>query len=154
MWDWGVFVPAPVNGIVFRSEYGSFENPSDGLDEYCAALGKRASQIWPFEYRITSPLGCVDVHTLDLKSEAARYMTAIDAAGVVLSNLQRRILKELEGRAMTADDLQHGLNVGRNTLFGRNGSGGALNELMQLGLVTNDRKVGGYFRPDARPDWD
>lgn len=65
------------------------------------------------------------------------------------TELQRAILGALSGRAMTADELVGTLAVSRSTLYG--GKTGGLNELVRLGLVTSDRKRGGYYRWDAPP---
>lgn len=63
-----------------------------------------------------------------------------------LSLFQERILDVLAGRALTADAL--GAEVGdRSRLFKR----GGVKELMEAGLVKNDRRLGGYYRPDDPP---
>jgi len=65
------------------------------------------------------------------------------------SELQRQILAALSGASMTADGLEQTLAVSRSTLY--SGKTGGLNELVRLGIVTNDRKLGGYYRWDAPP---
>lgn len=72
------------------------------------------------------------------------------AHAFVPSALQREILELLRGAAMTADELEHRLECARGTLFGRDRKGG-LTELKKKGLIKNDRRVGGYYRPDAPP---
>jgi hypothetical protein len=62
-----------------------------------------------------------------------------------LTELEREVLDALNGNAKIADDLEHQLSVSRHTLFK------ALNPLKQQGRIKNDRKVGGYYRPDAPP---
>jgi hypothetical protein len=74
----------------------------------------------------------------------------------VETDMQRLIMEYLHGCAMTADELCGALNCARETLFGKKNragqSRGGLNELVAIGRVQNDRKVGGYFRPDAPPE--
>jgi hypothetical protein len=69
----------------------------------------------------------------------------------VPTELQRGILQITNGRALTADNLQLGLSISRSTLYGGKDKRGGLKELVEVGLLKNDRKVGGYFRPDAPP---
>ena len=74
----------------------------------------------------------------------------------VLSDVQRRIMDALDGRAMTADELVAHLEIGRQTVFGRkkNEAGhnvGGITELMSEGGVENSRSIGGYYRPDRPP---
>jgi hypothetical protein len=68
------------------------------------------------------------------------------ALGFIPSDLQERILEALDQKALTLDALVSKLHVDRRTLH-RNG----IKELMQLGMIGNDRRVGGYYRPDAPP---
>jgi hypothetical protein len=56
-------------------------------------------------------------------------------------------LQKLEGKALTKRPLTLILRVDSKQLY-RDG----LNELMAAGLVENNRRVGGYFRPDAPPE--
>jgi len=69
----------------------------------------------------------------------------------VLDELEREILDALDGVAMTADRLCVSLSVSRSTLFGGKDKQGGLHGLRRKGLIKNDRKVGGYYRPDAPP---
>jgi hypothetical protein len=62
------------------------------------------------------------------------------------SELQRQILQKLNGKALTLDALAAKLQVDRSRVH-RDG----LKELMAQGFVTNHRRVGGYYRPDAPP---
>jgi hypothetical protein len=62
------------------------------------------------------------------------------------SAFQERILKALQGKALTADNLQTKLDVDRKALY-RDG----LSELKKHGKIMNNRRVGGYFRADAPP---
>jgi len=66
------------------------------------------------------------------------------------TEVQRDILNALVGVAMTADALEGALEISRSTLYGKKRKGG-LTELKELGKIANDRKVGGYFRPDSPP---
>jgi hypothetical protein len=63
-----------------------------------------------------------------------------------LTGFQKRILEQLEGRALTATNLQRRLQVDRKRLYYQ-----GLIPLSRLGLVKNDRTIGGYYRPDAPP---
>jgi hypothetical protein len=69
----------------------------------------------------------------------------------VPTELQSEILQVTTGRALTADALEGELCVSRSTLYGGRDKRGGLKELVEIGLLKNDRKVGGYYRPDAPP---
>jgi DNA-binding NtrC family response regulator len=60
----------------------------------------------------------------------------------------RLIMEALRGRAMSAKALANELGILDRTLKRR------LSELTALKLITNDRKAGGYYRPDAPPPAD
>jgi hypothetical protein len=62
------------------------------------------------------------------------------------TRFQQRILDALEARAMTADDLVAELDTDRKRLY-RDG----LDELKAKGKVVNNRRAGGYYRPDSPP---
>ena len=64
--------------------------------------------------------------------------------------LQEQILKTLDGKAMTADALESALKLDRRRLYYGNNKNG-LTDLQQRGLIANNRKVGGYYRPDSPP---
>jgi hypothetical protein len=72
--------------------------------------------------------------------------------------LQTLILQELDGEALTRDRLCVALgNISPETLYGKKNKRtgkqkGGLNELVEIGAVKNDRRVGGYYRPDAPPN--
>ena len=70
----------------------------------------------------------------------------------VPTELHREILDKLDGVAMTADDLEAAVCVSRSTLYGGKAGKGGLKDLVERGLVLNERKVGGYYRPDAPPE--
>ena len=67
--------------------------------------------------------------------------------------IQQMILDALDGRATTGEALLITLNCGsKQTLYGKGrDKQGGLTELKELGLVVNDRRKGGYYRPDAPP---
>jgi hypothetical protein len=67
-------------------------------------------------------------------------------AGFIPSAFQRRILDALKGKALTADKLQAELGCHREDLYAR-----GLRELKAMGLVLNNRRAGGYYRPDFPP---
>jgi hypothetical protein len=67
-------------------------------------------------------------------------------SGYVPTRFQKRLLKELNGKALTADNLQARLNKDRKQLY-RDG----INPLRDEGLIENDRRLGGYYRPDSPP---
>ena len=62
----------------------------------------------------------------------------------VPNDLQRLILDALEGVAMTVDMLEAAVGVARDTLYGDRKRRGGLKELMDRGIVLNDRRIGGY----------
>jgi len=71
------------------------------------------------------------------------------------SPLQKAILKVLDGRAKTADDLQFSLRVDRRRLYygGTPDGKGGLSELCDRGSVQSGKGKGirGYYRPDRPP---
>jgi hypothetical protein len=72
----------------------------------------------------------------------------VDTAALpfIPNELQERILDALNRKALKLDALVNLLKVDRKTLctYG-------LNELKAQGLVCTNRRVGGYYRPDAPP---
>jgi hypothetical protein len=68
----------------------------------------------------------------------------------VPSPFQERILKQLDGKALSARLLIAKLGTDSKALY-RSGGRGGLHELMDHGLVRNNRRVGGYYRPDRPP---
>jgi hypothetical protein len=62
------------------------------------------------------------------------------------SELQSEIWKALDGQARTTDELEHILSVSRPTLFKKPGG---LPEMVDLGLIKNDRAHGGYYRAES-----
>jgi hypothetical protein len=62
------------------------------------------------------------------------------------TELQEAILQALDGKALTLDALVAKLAVDRSNL---NRSG--VKELKARGRIANNRRVGGYYRPDAPP---
>jgi hypothetical protein len=79
-------------------------------------------------------------------SNSGSGRTGVAEEPFVPTAFQERILAALNKKAMKADALQSALWVDRKRLY-REG----LNPLMQAGLVRNNRRVGGYYRPDAPP---
>ena len=67
-----------------------------------------------------------------------------------MTEMQKMIFEHLDGKACTTDDLEGALNTSRATLYGKKGKG-ALSELTNWGLVINDQRRGGYYRPDKPP---
>ena len=83
---------------------------------------------------------------------AMRNAVLASANRLIPSEMQILILQHLDGRAATSEGLLAALNCGsKETLYGKNGRGG-LRELTALELVKNDRRLGGYYRPDRPPD--
>jgi hypothetical protein len=80
-------------------------------------------------------------------SAGSRPMHAADSAPFFPTQFQERILRALDKKALTADLLQTRLNVDRKQLY-RDG----LRQLKAVGRVRNNRRVGGYYRPDAPPE--
>lgn len=62
------------------------------------------------------------------------------------SELQERILEALQYKALTLDALAAKLQVERSALH-RDG----IKELKRRGLIANNRRAGGYYRPDVPP---
>ena len=65
----------------------------------------------------------------------------------VLTKFQRLILKVLDGTVLTAEELAAEMGIEKNRLYQE----GGIKELTDDEAVINDRKVGGYYRPDAPP---
>ena len=121
-----------------------WEEIARAIFEWISRWGFEGDQSW--NLKIESSL--VDRYL----KEGERKPVRSQPEKLILSQLQREILAELEGRALTADRLQTRLDVGsRDTLYGGRDRRGGLNQLMDYGLIENDRKVGGYFRPDSPP---
>jgi hypothetical protein len=68
------------------------------------------------------------------------------SAAFIPTQFQERLLRTLTLKALTADLLQTRLRADRKQLY-RDG----LRPLMASGLVKNNRRVGGYYRPDSPP---
>ncbi len=66
----------------------------------------------------------------------------------VPTRLQLEILNVLNGNALTKEKLAFKLACDPGTLY----KPGGIKELLKRGLVKNDRKVGGYYRPDCPPN--
>lgn len=64
------------------------------------------------------------------------------------SPVQQQVMNMLKGQAYTLDELAAELAVDRTNLHKRH-----LRELLAVGRIKNDRKKGGYFRPDAPPGY-
>jgi hypothetical protein len=78
--------------------------------------------------------------------DGATRHTPIGSEPYVPTAFQDRILKLLTGKAMKLDRLQQALVTDRKRLFYD-----GLKPLMDNGLVRNNRRAGGYYRPDAPP---
>ncbi len=90
-------------------------------------------------------------HSSNLATPAAPVQAAPKGKGAnqlpfVPSTLQLRILEALNKKARTATQLQGDVGKDRKTLYER-----GLRELMKNSKVCNNRRVGGYYRPDALP---
>lgn len=96
-----------------------------------------------------SPLEVLDILTLLPQGKlppAPPTVNLIDTRSWVPSKLQMKIWNALDGWVLTADGLQK--LASRSTLYK---DPGGLSEMLELGLVANDRRVGGYYRPDSAP---
>ncbi len=70
---------------------------------------------------------------------------------LVLSPLQEEILRVLNGKGMRVETLAKACGVAKNKLYRKDHAGKQpLKELIELGCVIKDRKIG-YYRPDAPP---
>jgi hypothetical protein len=66
---------------------------------------------------------------------------------IALTIVQRAIIEALKGKALTKEMLLLGPC---QSMSGRTFTK-AIRELMFLGQIKNDRKMGGYYRPDSPP---
>jgi biotin operon repressor len=67
-------------------------------------------------------------------------------APFIPTELQRRILQKLDGKVLTLDALAQKLETDRSRVH-RDG----IKELKDRGFVKNNRRLGGYYRPDSPP---
>lgn len=77
---------------------------------------------------------------------ATSSSSADDDLAFIPSELQQRILEVLQHKALTLDALTAKLEIDRSNLH-RDG----IKELKRRGLIDNNRRAGGYYRPDAPP---
>lgn len=111
------------------------ENPFDETRRSCLYVDWRGVQIQLSDL-------CVYIDMLSY---------AIESISFLPNDLQSLILQALEHRSMTQLDLMVNLNIGsKETLYGKAGKGG-LKELLDEGVVRSDKRLGGYYRPDAPP---
>lgn len=67
------------------------------------------------------------------------------------TEIQREMLAALNRKSMTQSKMMTELNIGsKETFNGKCGKGG-MKELIELKLVLNDKRKGGYYRPDFLP---
>jgi len=64
---------------------------------------------------------------------------------------QREILAVLNHKSMAQLEMMTKLNIGSKETFSGKGGKGGMKELLGLGLVKNDKRKGGYYRPDLVP---
>lgn len=64
-----------------------------------------------------------------------------------LTDLQKKIMRALWCKSLGKDALGEAVSKDPSVLYRR----GGVKELLALGLVKNNRKIGGYYRPDAPP---
>ena len=95
---------------------------------------------------IPSPVVPQDAEPEPAATATPSPSSADDDLPFIPSDLQERILEVLQQKALTLDALAVKLDVDRSALY-RDG----IKELMQRGLIANNRRVGGYYRPDAPP---
>lgn len=67
---------------------------------------------------------------------------------VLLTPTQQSILSALDGRSLNKEKLCEEMKINDNRLY----NAGGIMELQEMGLVGSDRKLGGYYRPDAPPE--
>lgn len=79
--------------------------------------------------------------------------TKLNSSGV-LPKLQRAILKVLKFNAMTADELQEVLSKNHDCCNRGRMYRDGINPLTAKQRILNDKKVGGYYRPDFPPGTD
>jgi hypothetical protein len=66
---------------------------------------------------------------------------------LVRTAIQRKIMKALEGHALTGDELANKIGCDKTLLYRK----GGIKELRKDGSVENDRRVGGYYLPRHPP---
>ena len=91
-----------------------------------------------------------DAETLKMASDEPDVAEILD----VRHPMEIAVLRALNGRAMTKDQLAHEVAGGDSSrLYARKGSKrpGILQKLTDEGRIKNDRVLGGYYRPDSPP---
>lgn len=87
---------------------------------------------------------------VDALFDAADAVVKINQLGVYadtsLPETQRKILKALEGRALSLKELVKAIDANESALHRDH-----LKPLMASNRIKNDREVGGYYRPDKPP---
>ncbi len=99
---------------------------------------------------IGSSLGSMDSSATSSSSDSQRAKTNPAPSSTkpfIPTQFQERILRVLDAKALTARGLAAALRCDMKQLY-RSG----LNELKREGKVLNNRRVGGYYRPDAPPE--
>ncbi len=92
--------------------------------------------------------------TLGSDSEEAQgivkrqHLALVKESDWIPTKTQRAILSALDGCALTADELENATDFARSTIFHKTRG---IGELQERRLVLNDRKIGGYYRPDTPP---
>jgi hypothetical protein len=117
----------------------------------CTALRRRAAAEVAFYPGGGDALGqklrelaiCVEIESARARAVPSNAAPPIPRG---TTTTEERVLKALDGKALTADGLQRALGMDRKQLY-RDG----INPLKGRGYIANDRNYGGYYRPDAPP---
>ncbi len=123
------------------------------IDVFTMAMRQsaRGVSLSPPHFAAKDLLGALELLNQGNLQEAPPSVDLIDFQSWVPSDMQRLLWQSLQGVAMTSPTLMTVLDIGsKETLFGKQRIGG-LTELVELDLVKNDKRKGGYYRPDHPP---
>ena len=115
----------------------------DTRQRWQAGTAEAIRRLW---HRLEPALGGREV-TIEMREAAIRRAPPPPGEQEPpMTRKQREAWAALSGRALTADALAAEIDCDRGTLITEH-----LKPLMQSGRLKNDRKVGGYYRPDKPP---
>lgn len=145
-------IPGPLfDNVVAESLFGeaakagliTYDDPDD--DMY---LRGDPDIVWSGEFVFLSSAGRpLAEETGGIEVPPFREGQTAEKAAPVLTTVQRNILAALDGKALTLDALEAATRHSRSTIYAK----GGISELRDAGLVDNDRRIGGFFRPDRPP---
>jgi predicted transcriptional regulator len=120
--------------------------PSDRPVPYDCLLVRSTVALWEWQQASAAGPAAADGRREPPAARAPAPQVTEQETPFITTELQDGILQALDGKALTLDALVAKLGVDRSTLnrFG-------VKELKARGLIANNRRVGGYYRPDAPP---